>query len=1155
MTRASPHPLPSTLRRLFVRYRRRWRLVNFQRGLFLTLGLVAAAVGLAIAADRMLRLEPTLRLIALVTIGVLAVASLGRWVAWPLVRRISDRDAAVRVGRHFPQMEEDLVSAVELSAQEDRTENGISRSLILSVLDRIAGRATGKVDHRAAVSLAPMLLAAAALVAVAAILAGAWLVRRPSIENALLRLFQPNRAVPYFSYTRVAVEPGDQVVRVGDAAKVEVALSGRPVESALLDARSGSSPLRVTLPCEEGRAEWQSGALFEDLNYRVLAGDAASDWYRVRVVPPPALRAKSAVLRDPDYAGGDERTVESIQGPLEIIDGTAVVLRGEPAARGEDAEFRCEGVLVGGGLQMALAADDAGMLVSRRFTPHASAEYSIALKDGFGLACRTPDSVFIKVTPDAVPQVAVKEPARDLMILPGERVEVAVEARDEFGLRNLALCQRKVKAGPGGAVGEPGPWERRVLADGGIRTKSLAAKAELDIVAMHLAPGDAIEYMAEASDYAGSELQRRGASRIYRVTLMSEAEHLEAVLNRLRDFQTELLRRAAEQKAEAIRAADLATKAEKATVSDAALEAKDREAALARSTEQLARKVESLIPEMARLESMPADVLSELERLGRGVSSVAAGPMAAASASLGQAAEAKAGEQSPAVRQAEQSEKEAADRLERLARAAERFQRMALLEKLAADAERLAARQRELKEAASVVAPKTVARSPETLEKPLKGALERLGDGEQAVKDGIENLADNIERAAGALGFSSPSDAETARDAGALLENDKTAEKAKDLAGLMERNVLFSTLPVHDQIASTLTEVAKTLRRKTDDSGDPMEAIAREIEEFKRRQREINDRTEDAIKQSVAATLATPQGDKQTALGRDVSEQAAALGWLAQEIEGFESATAGRLSGAADEMRAGAADLYATQFPPGLEHGKRALALLEEAGEALGGECGRMGEAAQNRKALAAMLLLQKLLLGQKKVNRNTAEADETRTRDAAAFNHTAADLAGRQSALRVDARRLQGMVAADPGTAGRVETAGTKMDAVRAALAGGDTGKDTRVVQRQVVALLESLMADQKNRMGGSKSLAAMRTMAMMQMLQQIGMSPGGYTGGTNAPILPATISKTGPEEWRKTHSRFEEHLGEGFQETYPAQFRDLLNSYFDRLRKEPMR
>jgi len=816
--------LPSALRRLFIRYRRRWRLVNFQRGLFLTLGLMAAAVGLAIAADRMLRLEPALRLAALVTIGALAVASLGRWVAWPLVRRISDRDAAVRVGRHFPQMEEDLVSAVELSAQEDRpsrasgssgTAGGISRSLILSVLDRIAGRAAGKVDHRAAVPVAPMLLAAAALVAVAAILAGAWLVRRPSIENALLRLFQPNRAVPYFSYTRVAVEPGDQVVRVGDAAKVEVAVSGRPVESATLEAQNGGDhALRFALPCEGGRAEWQSGALFENLNYRVLAGDAASDWYRVRVVPPPALRAKSAVLCDPAYAGGDARTVESIQGPLEITDGTAVVLRGEPVARGEDPEFRCEGVLVSGGRQMALTTNPDGILVSPRFTPHSSAEYSIALKDGFGLAGRTPDSVFIKVTPDAVPQVAIKEPARDLAILPGERVEVAAEARDEFGLRNLAMCERQVKAGPGGAVGEPGPWERRVLKEGGVRTKRLEAKAELGLAAMRLAPGDALEYMAEASDYAGSDLQRRGASRVYRVTLISEAEHLESVLNRLRDFQTELLRRAAEQKAEAARAADLATRAEKATVSDAALEARDREAALARSTGELARKVESLIPEMARLESMPADVLSELERIGRGVSSVAAGPMAAAAARLGQAAEAKAGEQSPAVRQAEQSEKEAAEQLERLARAAERFQRMALLEKLAADAERLAARQRELKEAAAAVAPKTVARPPETLEKPLKGALERLGDGEQAVKDGIETLADHIERAAGALGFSSPSDAETARDAGALLENNKTAEKAKDLADLMEHNVLFSSLPVHDQIATTLTEVAQTLRRK-----------------------------------------------------------------------------------------------------------------------------------------------------------------------------------------------------------------------------------------------------------------------------------------------------------------------------------------------------
>lgn len=1154
---AGPHPLPTALSRLFGRYRRRWRFFRFQGGLFLMLFLVAAAVGLAIAADRLLRLGPTPRAVALAAVVATFLGALGRWVVWPLVRRISDRNAAVRLGRHFPPMEEDLVSAVELSASSERGENPVSQSLIVSVLARIAGRAASEVNPRAAVSLRPVLLALAALATIAPVWGAAWFLRRPSVENALLRLFQPMQAVPYFSYTTISVEPGDLVVRIGDAARVQLTLAGRPVKTALLEARNGSGKVRVTLPCADGRAEWQSSALFEDLTYRVLAGDALSEWYRVRVIPPPALRNKSALLRDPDYAGAREQTVESIQGPLQIVEGTAVILRGEPVARGEDPKFACTGDLVAGAERMALITNRAGLLESPRFVPHASAEYTVVLRDGFGLASRSPDSIFIKVTPDALPQVAITEPARDVLVLPGEQVEVAAEVRDEFGIRGLSLAWRKVQGGKApadAAPTEPGPWQRRMLQPGGPQVHTLSARTALDLATMNLPPGDTVEYVAEASDYAGSELERRGVSRIYRATLISESEHLELLTGRIHDLQMELLRRAAEQRAEAGKVAALAATAKDATVADAAQQAKDREAALARATESLARKFESLVPELARNPSAPADSMLALERLGRAIASVTSGPMASAAQSLSQATEAKPGEQAPPLREAEKSEKEAAERLEDLARAAERLRQDTVLQKLAADAERLAARQRDLKATAATVASKTASRRPEDLEPHEKDALERLTAGEQSVRTGVETLSSDILRAATSLAFTAPADAEAAKEAGEKLLSDKTAERAGELAELMGRNILFSSLPNHDAIADKLTEVAETLRTAT--KADQMESAAREIEEFIKQQKAINASTEEGI--ANAAALAVAQGSHQAALARDVSEQAGALEWLAREIEGFQSATAARLGAAAIEMKAGASELYAAAFPRGLEHGKRALALLEQAGSQFKGESGTMASAAQQQQSLAALLLLQKILIGQKKVNRDTSAADETRSKEAAAFSRLAAELAGRQSTLRADARRLGGMLASFPQAAAPVQMAGDKMGTVRASLAAGDTGKDTRIVQREVVALLESLMKDQAGRMGGASgnmSLAQMRMLAMLQMMREIGTNPGGFAGGTNAPLLPTSVDKTGDEAWRKTHSRFEEHLSEGAQEAYPATLRGLLNAYFDHLRKEPLR
>ena len=153
--------LPRALRDVIDHYRRRWRTIHAETGLFATFVVLAATVGAAVAADRLLRLSPTLRAIALGVIAVASVACLVRWVLWPALRRMGDRDAAARLGHHYPKVEEDLVSAVELSTDEVG-EQGISVGLIRSALHKIAGRAQG-VDYRRAVSLRPLLKAGGVL--------------------------------------------------------------------------------------------------------------------------------------------------------------------------------------------------------------------------------------------------------------------------------------------------------------------------------------------------------------------------------------------------------------------------------------------------------------------------------------------------------------------------------------------------------------------------------------------------------------------------------------------------------------------------------------------------------------------------------------------------------------------------------------------------------------------------------------------------------------------------------------------------------------------------------------------------------------------------------------------------------------------------------
>ena len=75
-----------------------------------------------------------------------------------------------------------------------------------------------------------------------------------------------------------------------------------------------------------------------------------------------------------------------------------------------------------------------------------------------------------------------------------------------------------------------------------------------------------------------------------------------------------------------------------------------------------------------------------------------------------------------------------------------------------------------------------------------------------------------------------------------------------------------------------------------------------------------------------------------------------------------------------------------------------------------------------------------------------------------------------------------------------------------------------------------------------------------MMQMMNQ-GSNPGGFTGGQNAPILPASVAEARNQDWRMVRSTFADELGADFEAQYPNEFRALLDSYFDRLRRESSR
>jgi hypothetical protein len=401
---------------------------------------------------------------------------------------------------------------------------------------------SASVSWRRAVPLDKLARVAALFAVLALAMAMAYLIAPEAVSNSIGRLLQPNRE-DFFSYTRLKVEPGNQVLRKGDVMQVRFSISGRPVTRASLQVRpAGGESFTAELVVVGGAGAWQSGPLLDDLRYRVKAGDALSPqggWFTVHTVPAPALIGKFVRVTPPAYTERPEATVENVLGPVTVVNGperervpqpSTVIIQVRPAFRGDDPRLVCSAWLTAGKETYPLRAEG-GLLVSPKLTPTEDVDYQITLKDGFGLTNRAPETISIKVVPDAKPVVMIPKPGSDLSQLPGARVPIAASATDDFGLRDLTLQTRLVHdKSPADAA--PGDWKTLPLAEGKPTLQRLEGNTDLLLADFNPVPGDHIEIRASATDYADEAMFRNGYSAIYRINIISNADHLNAMLDR-----------------------------------------------------------------------------------------------------------------------------------------------------------------------------------------------------------------------------------------------------------------------------------------------------------------------------------------------------------------------------------------------------------------------------------------------------------------------------------------------------------------------------------------------------------------------------------------------------------------------------------------------
>ncbi len=559
--------------------RRVWKRSLFWTGFAIVLtGVIALLVGEAMV-DWLMPLPSAIRL-ALLVVGAGVIGYLlYKYLVQPLRASLTLRDVALNVERNHPDLEDRLVSAIEFGNREstDPIEAHMLQRLLEDTVERVKGinfKAT--IDH----SQTRKHVSIAALVVVGCVILS--LLFPTEIHTSLLRVLVPWEKTDPILTTRLAVEPGNARILRGKSLPIHVTVTGKSAEKVVLTYGDISAQQLSTSEVEKNQQQSKTvinmlrnpddkrGFAYEifnidaDMEYAVVANEATSERYTVEVFEMPKVTEISVAYTYPDYTGlksvvqtgtGDIRAVVGTQAEIRLTTNkaiqTASIAIGQETVSHQQSDLTVEPYSADS--QMVISN---GNTLTTTIDVVEDGSYAIQLLCIDGFNNEIPIEYMIKAIPDAVPEVVIKEPGRDVKATKLDEVEIVAEATDDYGIGELKLMYRIGSDELQEFVMESSVSTPIVGSGSGADARHVAEGAyTFYLEEFDVEPGDIISYYAHATDNNTRTGPGEASSEIYFIEIRpfnedfhegeSEGEPGEAEPNPLSDIissQKEIIR-------------------------------------------------------------------------------------------------------------------------------------------------------------------------------------------------------------------------------------------------------------------------------------------------------------------------------------------------------------------------------------------------------------------------------------------------------------------------------------------------------------------------------------------------------------------------------------------------------------------------------------
>ena len=246
----------------------------------------------------------------------------------PWRRRVSGLYAASTIEKASPALKSSLLNLVDIA----RSGHEVSPEIYHSI-ERRAALALTHVDVNETVDRRTLLRLSNALLAVVVLFCLYWIFSPKNPATSLWRAIVPMADLGVATRTEIFnVRPGDKDVLARSQLEVTADIRGEiPAQTFLhvttADHKYVDERIEMRLENEATRkfrcvlTGDNGGGILQNMTYRVVAGDAATREYHIRVIQPPAATIDSIRLESPQYT----RREPSVQttGAIDALEGNA----------------------------------------------------------------------------------------------------------------------------------------------------------------------------------------------------------------------------------------------------------------------------------------------------------------------------------------------------------------------------------------------------------------------------------------------------------------------------------------------------------------------------------------------------------------------------------------------------------------------------------------------------------------------------------------------------------------------------------------------------------------------------------------------------------------------------------------------------------------